>query len=220
MSPCFASRCVSALAGLLLLGGCGDRLVNGSFLGDAALQVHGFLAGTPQAAARPLAGAIWLGYSALYNRSLGIETRTLPLSATQFPAAFVCDVLEAPPSTGQYQTASSFLIPSFLRVARLILFDDLDGDGRFTIDEAGQLLPPDRLLGRSDSHVLLFISQPPEDPESLNGKDAILANWQDAFRGYHIVELNPNVVAPNLSGQVVDKTTSVRFSISDSAKNF
>lgn len=204
----------------LALSGCGDRLVDGGFLGDAAIVLHGSITATAATPRSPAVGAVWLGFSALFNRRSGIETRTLPISAIEFPAAFTCDLLGAPPNTGYYQTARGDIIPSSIRIARLLVFDDVDHNGGFALDDGGRVLPPDQLLSRSESHALLFVTQEAADPHSLDGRDMILNNWTEAFAGYHIIALDPSVASPNLAGRVVGNDTKVVFTPPVSEVNF
>lgn len=213
-------RHLIGLALVLGLGGCGDRLVDGSFLGDAAIRLHGSFAATVPTPRSPAVGAVWLGFSALFNRRSGVETRTLPISAIEFPAAFTCDLLGAPPNTGYYQTARGDIIPSSIRIARLLVFDDVDQNGGFALDDGGRVLPPDQLLSRSESHALLFVTQEAADPHSLDGRDMILNNWTEAFPGYHIIALDPSVASPNLAGRVVGNDTKVVFTPPVSEVNF
>ncbi len=208
------------LAILLGLGGCGDRLVDGSFLGDAAIQLHGSFAATVPTPRSPAVGAVWLGFSALFNRRLGVETQTLPISALSFPSAFTCDLLGAPPSTGYYQTVRGEIIPSSIRIARLLVFDDVDQDGSFALDDDGRMRAPDELLSQSQSHALLFVTQAAAEPQALDGRDLILNNWTEAFAGYHIIELDPRVGPPDLAGRVVGNDTKVVFTPPSSEINF
>lgn len=213
-------RPLIGLALALGLGGCGDRLVDGGFLGDAAIRLHGTFAANVPTPRHPAVGAVWLGFSALFNRRSGIETRTLPISAIEFPSAFTCDLLGAPPNTGYYQTAAGEIIPSSIRIARLLVFDDVDQDGGFTLDEEGRMRPPDQLLSQSQSHALLFVTREAEDPQSLDGRNLILNNWTEAFPGYHIIALDPSVVSPSLAGRVVGNDTKVVFTPPVSEVNF
>jgi hypothetical protein len=193
---------------LALLGGCGDRLVDGRYKGQATLQIHGEMTvpgGRPSA---PAGGAIWLGYSALVEATPALETTVLPVSDVEFPPDFVCDVLSPPLSTGRYAWPGQ-IIPAFIRVARLIVVDDVNQDGRFKIDVAGGVQPPDRLLAAAADAVLLFVDRLPDDPSLLDG--AFLDNWEDAVLGYNLVELDPGTPPPSLTGRIVPSDTRVVF---------
>ena len=193
------------------VAGCGDRLVDGGFLGDATLRVHGelyALIGQPQDA---MVGAIWLGYSALSDRSQGIETTVFPITSIQFPSSFSCDILDPPPSAGRYLAADGHVIPAFFRIARVILFDDIDGDGRVALDPEGKVLLPDKLLARSEDQDILFVEQAPAAPADLDGSRSILDNWQDASPGFHVVQVDRSVPSPDLAGRVVANDTPIVF---------
>ncbi len=213
-------RRLLAIACSLWLGGCGDRLVDEAFLGDAAIRFHGVLTAPVARPGDATVGAIWLGFSGLSQPSSGVETRTLPISAIEFPSNFTCDLLDTPPGTGYYQTARGVIIPSSLRIARLFVFDDADRDGRFALDGKGLLVPPDRLLARSMRHALIFVSAAPADPQSYDGRGMILTNWEQALPGYHLVALDPAVASPDLSGTVVGNETPVAFELPLSEVNF
>ena len=213
-------RRLLGIACALGLGGCGDRLVDGAFLGDAAIRFHGVLTAPVARPGEATVGAVWLGFSALSQRSSGIETRTLPISELKFPSNFTCDLLDTPPGTGYYQTARGVIIPSSLRIARLFVFDDADRDGRFALDASGLLVAPGRLLARSTRHGLIFVSAAPASPESYDGSGMILTNWEQALPGYHLIALDPAVASPDLSGAVVGNDTPVEFELPRSEVNF
>jgi len=202
----------------LALAGCGNRLVGGDFLGDATLRLHGVMQASVGEPLSATVGALWLGYSALSDRSRGVETTLLPISSIEFPPNFQCDILDPPPSAGQYTTAAGEVVPSSIRLARLVLFDDLDHDGHFSVDAEGRIAPPDRLLARSESHLLLYVQRPLADPAPFAGK--ILDDWRSAFPGYHLVKLDPSASPPDLRGQIVDSETPVVFSQPQSPVNF
>ncbi|MEP6654216.1 MAG: hypothetical protein ABJA82_12705 [Myxococcales bacterium] len=201
---------VLALAGA---AGCGDRLVSGSFAGDATVRIHATaqLAVAVAVAGRPRVAALWLGYGAAAHPLEGIETTVLPVSSVGFPPSFTFDVLTAPPSAGNYATRDGRIIPAEVRFARFALFDDLDADDTLALDDTGAVVPPDRLLARTAQHLLLFVAQPASQPAALDGADALLTNWEDAGPGYHVVELDPAVTPPDFAGHVVPPETFVRF---------
>jgi hypothetical protein len=203
-------RTALLLAGLVAAG-CGNRLVDGSYLGDATIRLHGVLGAPVGQPERARAGVVWLGYEALRQPTHGLETMLLPISATEFPSSFVCDALEAPPSVGRYVTAAGSYIPSFFRVGRLVLFDDVDGDGSFALDSEARVVAPDRLLAASQRHLLLYVDERPANPAALDGADALLSDWSDTVIGYQLVELDDTVALPDLSGHVVDRTTPIVF---------
>jgi hypothetical protein len=195
---------------LALLGGCGDRLVDGRYKGQATLQIHGEMTASVGQPSAPAGGAIWLGYSALVAATPALETTVLPVSDIEFPPAFVCDVLSPPLSTGRYAWPGQ-IIPAFIRVARLIVIDDVDQDGRFKIDAGGGVQPPDRLLATSAGALLLFVDRLPDDPSLLNG--AFLDNWEDAVLGYNLVALDSGASPPSLTGRVVPPDAHVVFGL-------
>jgi hypothetical protein len=196
---------------ILLAAGCGDRLVEGGYYGDATLRLHGVIGSALGDPSHAQVGAAWLGYSGLVDPTSGIDTAVLPITSVQFPTNFECDVLHAPPSAGRYAAHGGGIIPASIRLARLLLIDDVDQDGRFTLDDAAHVVPPDQLLATSDDHALLFVQQPPDHPAALDGADALLTNWEAADANYHVVELDTTVAKPDLSGRVVANDTHVFF---------
>lgn len=191
--------------------GCGDRLVDGTFLGDSTIRLRGELGAHVPDPHAPSVGAIWLGYGGLSDPSEGAETTALPITSVRFPAAFTCEVLDPPPSAGRYQLSSGVFVPAAIRLARLVIFDDRDDDGTFRLDAGDAIAAPDRLLAQADQHVLLFVQHEPADPAALNAAGALLTNWENAYPGYHIVALDPAIPPPALLGHVVDATTSVIY---------
>ena len=206
------SASASLVVTLAALAGCGDRLVDGGFAGDATVHVHATAQLTVAAAQRPRVAALWLGYGAASSPLEGIETTVLPVSAVGFPPSFTFDVLTAPPSAGRYATHDGRIIPALVRFARFVLFDDLDGDDALALDEAGGVVPPDQLLARTTQQMLLFVSQAAAEPATLDGADALLTDWEDAGPGYHVVELDHSVAAPDFAGHVAALDTFVVFS--------
>ena len=199
---------------IVLLGltaGCGERLVDGAYAGDATVRIHGTaqLGSTPP---RARVAALWLGYGAAFSPLQGIQTTVLPVSSVDFPSSFTFDLLMAPPSTGHYATHDGRIVPAIVRFARFVLFDDLDSDDALALDASGAVAPPDRLLARAEQHMLLFVAQPATDPTALNGTDALLTNWEEAGPGYHIVELDGAIAPPDFGGRVIAPGTFVVFS--------
>lgn len=215
MRACSRSRRTAGtctLVWLMITGaGCDDRLVDGRFLGDSTIRLRGELAGHVADSRAPLVGAFWLGYSGLSDPTAGIETTALPITAIGFSASFTCEILDPPPSSGRYQLVDGRILPAEIRIARLIVVDDLNGDGRFDLDASGTVTAPDRLLARAEEQVLLFVQHAPHDPVQLDRSGSILTNWEEASPGYHVVVTDPAVAPPNLSGRVVDNSTRVVF---------
>jgi hypothetical protein len=191
--------------------GCGDRLVDGDFVGDATLRLRGVIGSPLVNPAHAMVGAAWLGYAGFIEPTAGIETTALPITSIQFPPNFECDVLDAPPSVGRYAAAGGGIIPASMRLARLLLFDDADTDGRFALDAEARVVAPDQLLAASTDFALLFVAQAPADPVAFDGAGALLTNWEAAGSGYHVVALDPTAPKPALSGQVVANDTRVIF---------
>jgi hypothetical protein len=204
----------------LCAAGCSDALVDGNFAGDASVHLSGVVAVAIEAPERVQVGALWLGYSAAHVPANGIEPVVLPVSSVRFPPSFSYDLLEAPPSVGQYATADGRLVPALVRFARFVLFDDVDADGTLRVDQKGALQPPDRLLARASKHLLLFVRRGPPDAAALDAADALLENWDDASLGYHLVELEPSVPAPNFSGRIVPTITPVLFTAAEDGTIF
>ena len=194
-----------------LAAGCGERLVDGAYAGDATVRIHA-TAQLVSTAQRERVAALWLGYGAAFSPLQGIQTTVLPVSSVDFPPSFTFDLLMAPPSTGHYATHDGRIVPAIVRFARFVLFDDLDGDDALALDASGAAAPPDRLLARADQHMLLFVAQPAADPTALDSADALLTNWEDAGPGYHIVELDGSIAPPDFGGRVIASDTFVVFS--------
>jgi hypothetical protein len=194
-----------------LAAGCGDRLVGGGYYGDATLRLHGVISSALGDPSHAQVGAAWLGYSGLVDPTAGIDTTVLPITSIQSPTNFECDVLDAPPSAGRYAAYGGGIIPASIRLARLMLFDDVDNDGRFALDAALHIVSPDQLLAVSDGYALLFVEQPPVDPSALDGADTLLTNWEAVDANYNVVALDPAIPGPDLSGKVVDNETRIRF---------
>ena len=197
--------------GLALLAGCGQSLAGGDIEGDATVRLQGTVGLPVGDAAHPTVGALWLGYSAAIDPTNGIETTTLPVTSVHFPPSFSFDLLGPPPSTGYYAAADGRIIPSAMRIARLVLFDDQDANGLFAVDDAGQVAAPDRLLAVANGQMVLFIESPPDDAASLDGADMLLSNWEAASRGYHLLVLDTSVAPPDFSGRVVPTDMAVVF---------
>lgn len=199
------------LVAALFAAGCGN-LVDGHYIGDAAIHVAAVLHGDVGPATRPIAGALWLGYGGLADPLDGIETTLLPITNVALPASFTCDVVGAPPDVGRYITADdSRIIPATMRLARLALIDDADSNGSFAIDVAGNVAPPDRLLAVAASQALLFVDAPPPDARALDDAHAFLGNWELAGHGYHVVQLDGGATMPDAAAHVIDATTPVIF---------
>ena len=194
-----------------LVAGCGQSLAGGDFEGDATVRLQGTVGLPVGDAAHPTVGALWLGYSAAIDPTNGIETTTLPVTSVRFPPSFSFDLLGPPPSAGQYATADGRVIPSAMRLARLVLFDDVDANGGFAVDDSGQIASPDRSLARAEGQMVLFIETPPPDPAALDGADTLIGNWEVASPGYHLLALDTTVAPPDFSGRVIPTDTPVVF---------
>jgi len=192
--------------------GCGDRLVDGSFAGDATVRLHATAQLAVASAQRPRVAALWLGYGAAGGSAQGLETTVLPVSSVGFPPSFTFDVLTAPPSAGHYATRDGRIIPALVRFARFVLFDDRDGDDALALDGSGVVARPDQLLARTDQQLLLFVAQPVADPVALDGAGMLLTDWEDATPGYHVIDLDPAVAAPDFAGRVTAPDRFLVFS--------
>jgi hypothetical protein len=195
---------------MLLASGCGQRVVDGEFLGDATLRLTGFMAARVRPPPRPLVGALWLGYDGLSQPLSGVETTVLPITSFDL-SGFTCDVLGAPPSAGQYLTADGSLIPASIRLARLFVFEDVDANGTFAVDGSGQLAAPDILLAVAASTALLFVEKPPPEPHALDAAHLFLGNWEAADFGYHLLQLDGPDATPDVAAHVIDARTQVAF---------
>jgi hypothetical protein len=193
---------------------CGEPLVDGEYLGDGTMRLHGVIAVSVDAPARPMVGAVWLGYSALVDPAATAELAAYPITSIGF-ANFEASVWSRPPSVGRYLLADGSLLLATIRIARLIVFDDVDRDGRFTLvaTEAGksEVAAPDRLLARSNDSALLFVHETLADPEALNTARLIVTNWDQASPGYHLVRLDDPSTAPSFPGHIVTNEAPAIF---------
>jgi hypothetical protein len=187
---------------------CGDGMVDGHFLGDASLRLRGVIGKVPGDPQHALVGAVWLGYSGLVDPTSGIETTVLPIATLTFPNRFECEILDAPSSAGRYALPDLTTTPAYIRIARLILFNDTNDDQQFTLGAGRQVALPDQMVARAD-HALLYVEQAPEHPANYNG--ILIGNWEDAARGYHLVELEPSATDPTYLGKVVPNRADVLF---------
>jgi hypothetical protein len=191
-----------------VLAGCGDPLADGSYLGDATIRVHAVMQTDLPDAQHAAVAVLWLGYSALAEKTLaGVESSVLPITSIDFPPRFTCDLLSPPPSAGAYLAPGGQIVPAFVRIGVLIVFDDTDQDGHVAIGDDGQLLAPDRLLAQSRSHALLYVARAPEDAQALDAQGAILSNWEMASAHYNLVAIDSSP----LSGHVVEPDSTVVF---------
>jgi len=191
-----------------VLAGCGDPLADGSYLGDATIRVHAVVQGTVPDAQNGAVAVLWLGYSALAENTVaGADSSVLPITSLGFPPRFTCDLLSPPPGAGAYLAHDGRIVPAFVRLGLLIVFDDVDGNGRVAVGDDGQLLGPDRLLARSASHALLYVASPPDDPRALDAQGAILGDWEAASAHYNLVALDSSP----LYGHIVDAGSTVVF---------
>ena len=197
---------LGACAGALL--GCGDPLADGNYLGDATIRVHAVVQGTVADAQNAAVAVLWLGYSALAKTTLaGAESSVLPISNVEFPPRFTCDLLSPPPGAGAYLAPDGEIVPAFVRLGLLLVFDDVDRDGRLTLGEDGQLAAPDRLLAQSASHALLYVASEPADPRALDAQGAILSDWEMASAHYNLMAIDSSP----LRGHIVDAGSTVVF---------
>lgn len=129
--------------------GCGNPIEDGTFRGDVELRLRAVLAAPVLDETRyPLVGVVWLDYDALVERHGPSETSTLPISAFGV-GQFTFDVIERPPSVGNYLSAQGQVIPWPIRLGRLVLLADEDANGTFSVCDDGRLAAPDRLLSQA-----------------------------------------------------------------------
>ena len=198
------------LALLTTTVGCGDTLVDGEYLGDGTMRLHGIIAVSVDAPARPMVGAVWLGYSALVDPAAHAEPAAYPITSIGF-ANFEASVWSRPPSIAVLYVDGSVL-PATIRIARLVVFDDVDRDGRFSVTgPEGELAAPDRLLARSNDSALLFVRDAPVDADTSNAAGVIVTNWNEASPGYHLVRLDDPPAAPALPGHIVSNEAPAIF---------
>jgi hypothetical protein len=202
---------VAAMALLTTAVGCGDTLVGGDYLGDGTMRLHGIIAVSVDVPARPMVGAVWLGYSALVDPAAEPEPAAYPITSIGF-ANFEASVWRRPPSVGRYLLADGSILPATIRIARLVVFDDVDRDGRFAVTgNEDELAAPDRLLARSNDSALLFVRDAPVDADALNAAGVIVTNWNEASPGYHLVRLDNPPAAPALPGHIVTNEAPAIF---------
>jgi len=203
---CARIAALGACAGALL--GCGDPLADGSYLGDATIRLHAVVQGTVAEAQNAAVAVLWLGYSALAQKTVaGADSSVLPITSVDFPPRFTCDLLSPPPGAGAYQAPDGRIVPAFVRLGLLVVFDDVDGNGRVAVGGDGQLLAPDRLLAQSASHALLYVASLPDDARALDAQGAILSDWETASAHYNLVAIDSSP----LYGHVVEAGSTVAF---------
>jgi hypothetical protein len=196
---------------IALSTGCGN-LVDGEYLGDAVIRLAAIVQGDVAPARSPVVGVAWLGYAGLADPLDGLQTTELPITSILFPSSFSFDVVGAPPDVGRYITADdSRIIPATMRVGRLIVLDDVDRDGRFTVDAAGVVVAPDRLIAVAARQALMYVDDPPPDPGALTAAHAFLRDWTPAARGYHLLQLDGDAAMPDVTAQVIAPSTQVIF---------
>lgn len=199
------------LAALVAAGGCGDRLVDGRYLGDAALRLRATLPTVSANVERPLVGVVWLGYEALIRRS-GASISAARVSPA-LPPYFTFDVIGEPPSVGVYLDSDGTPIDADLRLARLIFVDDADGDATFVLDENLAVRAPDRLVAEAERHLLLYFAR-----RELGGEPVgLLDDWSAVRVGANLIERDPAVASPALRARVVDDATTVVFDLPSGA---
>jgi hypothetical protein len=196
------------LVSLVVVAGCGQRIVDGQFLGDAAIRLSGQVHDVGQPS-NPYVGALWLGYD-LASPLTGLDTAVLPIASTQVGRVDF-EILGAPPSAGQYLDGAGAIVPATMRIGRLIIFDDGDHDRTFTLDAAGNLTPPDCLLAMANAQALLYVAVPPSDPGALDAAHLFLGNWEVADVGYHLISLDGPATMPLATAQVIDSRWPVGF---------
>ena len=186
-------------------------MADGDFRGDIELRVRGLLS-TPVVVGDPeqvLVGVVWLDYDALTAPSTHLalpETSTVPIVSFAL-IHFTFDLLDKPPSVGNYRSAQGDVIPWSIRLGRLILFVDTNGDRSFAMNADGTVAAPDRILAASDETLLLFAQT--RAPGMAD--ERLLAPGQDARSGYQLIQRMFDPSAPNLLGQVVVDDTPVVF---------
>jgi hypothetical protein len=191
------------------LGGCGNALEDGTFRGDVELRLRAVLAAPVLDETRyPLVGVVWLGYDALVARHGPCETSALPISAFGV-GQFTFDVIERPPSVGNYLSARGQVIPWPIRLGRLVLLADEDADGTFAVRDDGRVAAPDRVLLAANGELLLYAGERPS--VALDG--TLLTDWRDARAGYQRIALQPEPPAPDVLGRVVTNDDPVVFGI-------
>jgi hypothetical protein len=191
----------------LALAGCG-RIIDGQYLGDATIRLEAILPFDVGAPRHIAAGAVWLGYEGLIHPLVGIETSLLPINPG-VGTRFTCDVLGAPPSSGDYVTTGDALMPVQMRLGRLIVLDDSNGDGRFALDDTGALVPPDCLLAVAPTQALLYLPAPPDAATAATAP--WLRDWHNAVAGHQLVQLDGDVATPDVAARLVGATTLVQF---------
>jgi hypothetical protein len=199
-----------ALIALVVAGGasgCGDRLVSGDYLGDTTLRLRGYLPALAVAPERPRVGVIGLGYDALVRRTVaGTDVSAFPIVSAP-PPDFGFDILGRPPDVGNYLDEDRTIIVAPMRLARLILVADLDGDGQFSLDENGDVAAPDRLIAEAERHLFLYLAEPPDPAE----RSPLLESWSAARLGGNLIERDLSVRAPAIRAHVVADNTPVEL---------
>jgi hypothetical protein len=198
---------VRAFAAAGALAGCGNPVEDGTFRGDVELRLRGVLvAPVLEDTSHPLVGVVWLGYDALVDRHGPAETSTLPISAFSI-GHFTFDVIDRPPGVGNYLSAQGQVIPWPIRLGRLVVLDDHDADGAFSVGADGRVTAPDRVLVVCADSLLLYAGERPST--ALDG--TLLTAWRDARAGYQLIHLQAEAPPPDVLGRVVVTDDPVVF---------
>jgi hypothetical protein len=161
---------------------CGDPLAPGDFLGTPSIHLVGTIKGNPGYATpphRPRMGVLWVPPGAA-----GLEgTGTLASSVTtSFPSQFELDLFDAPDRSPGEIRASDGPLEALMGLGRLVVVDDVDEDGRFTVSD-GVVTPPDLFIGAAPKHVVLYTEQISARGTAL---ERLIANPDRLVLGYQI----------------------------------
>jgi hypothetical protein len=139
------------LAPLILLLGCGDRLVDGRYPGEPLLTVGGqvLVSAALDSAVNPEITLLWTNFagSSRVESSLQVDTH--------FPSAFTLSVFQPPPDS-----VIGTPVPggATLALGVFLLYDDTNGDAAFTVGSD----PP--IGAGEDAHVAWFLEPGAEAP--------------------------------------------------------
>lgn len=183
------------LAATLAMG-CGDPLVDGSFLGDPQATFAGTFSGTITGNSRPGSphmGVVWFRVFNEQGETVHERlTEVTPIAESQFPWNFTFHVYDQPPveALNLFQDPQNTGELTALGRADILVFDDVDRNGAFAFSAPRRLQPPDKIIGFATDYVLLWFDREVEPPEGVIINNLPVSNPGALTEGYHVVRLD------------------------------
>lgn len=173
MTSSLASLGTAALCGALLVG-CGDPAVDGSYEGEALLQVRGLLCAfgemdVPTASV----GIMWTTLNADGTLQSSTPGEAQLIDARELPADFRVGLHEHPPAGAVTRIGGNGLVAE-LAIGIPVLFDDADLDGELQLSE--------RVLGVGRGHVVTHTGN------LAPGSDAVALAVGDLPAGFSLAQ--------------------------------